>query len=204
MGAEFFEREYHGSPIWEIDGPQPEVVRLADEGELRGTVLDVGCGTGENARFLAARGHRVLGVDFAPTAIDRARERLGTGPPNVTFRVANALDLSPLGERFDTVLDCGTFHTFLDKHRPRYAGSVRSAVRPGGRFFVLCFSELEPTDWGGPRRVSQEELRATFRAGWRERWIREARYATRLPGVVGRSWLAAFEPTEEPATSAPA
>jgi 2-polyprenyl-3-methyl-5-hydroxy-6-metoxy-1,4-benzoquinol methylase len=61
-----------GAPPWDIGRPQASLVRLAEAGEIAGSVLDVGCGTGENALYLATRGHEVLGVDAAPVAIERA------------------------------------------------------------------------------------------------------------------------------------
>lgn len=194
----FFDRAYEGTPPWEIGRPQPEYVRLCDEGSIVGEVLDVGCGTGENSLYFASHGHPTWGVDFAPNAIYRAEAKAaGRGLP-VTFRVASALELRRLGKRFDTVIDCGLFHTLVDEERPTYASSVRSALRPGGRFYLLCFSEDEPTDWGGPRRVSREEIRATFAPGWELGWIRRARFETQMADVVGRAWLAALTWSETP------
>jgi len=190
--VEFFDEVYRGVPPWEIGEPQPAFVRLEAAGEIVGRVLDAGCGTGENALYFAGRGHETWGVDFAPTAIAKAREKARARSLPVTFRAGSALDLPSLRQRFDTITDSGLFHTFLDRHRPQYAASVASALVPGGRFFLLCFSEDEPLDWGGPRRVSREEIRATFREGWKVRWIRKERFATRLEGVTGRAWLAAL------------
>ncbi len=188
----FFDREYEGTPLWEIGRPQPEVVRLEEEGEIVGRVIDVGCGTGENATFLAGCGHEVCGVDFAPNALRQARAKAAGRPLPLVFREESALSLERLNETFDTAVDCGLFHVLLDPHRPIYSESLREVLRPGGRLFVLCFREDEPTEWGGPRRVSQAELDATFSRGWEKRWIRPARFEVRLPGVEGRAWLAAY------------
>jgi ubiquinone/menaquinone biosynthesis C-methylase UbiE len=152
----------------------------------------VGCGTGENALYFSARGHETWAIDFAANALRQARAKAQERGSPVVFREASALALESLGETFDTVTDSGTFHTFLDPHRPVYSQSVRSVLRPGGRFFLLCFSETEPTEWGGPRRVSQEELRRTFSDGWDLRWIHPAHYEVTIPHVEGRAWLAAY------------
>ena len=72
MKPERFESAYEGQAPWDIPRPQPVFVRLEDAGAITGSVLDVGCGTGENALFLASRGHEVLGLDFVPVAIERA------------------------------------------------------------------------------------------------------------------------------------
>jgi len=188
----FFESAYQGSPPWEIGRPQPAFVRLEEAGEIVGRVLDVGCGTGELSLYLAGRGHPVVGVDFAPTAVHRATEKATARGVVAEFRVASALDLGALEQRFDTITDCGLFHTFLDSHRSDYAASLATALVPGGRFFCLCFNEHEPTDWGGPRRVTQAEIRTTFSDGWQVRWIREERFQTRDPSIGGRAWLAAL------------
>ena len=64
-----------GTPPWDIGRPQPAFVRLADDGTLRGRVLDVGCGTGEHALMAATLGFEAVGVDSSPRAINRARCR---------------------------------------------------------------------------------------------------------------------------------
>ncbi len=204
----FFDRAYEGTPPWEIGAPQPEFVRRCDRGEIAGRVLDVGCGTGENAIYFASHGHPTLGIDLAPAAIRRARDKISGRALPLEFRLANVLDLDLGPQRFDTATDSGVFHVFEDRHRSVYAARVRSALRPGGRLFVLCFSEREPVDWGGPRRVSAAELRATFDPGWRVVEIQPARFLTRLAGVTGWAWSAVFERVEtgsaRPAGSAPA
>src|SRR5688500_7033616 len=107
-----FDTAYEGTPPWEIGRPQEAFVRLAEAGEIAGAVLDVGCGTGENALMLAQRGHEVWGVDTAATAIHRAREKADERGLTVTFRVADALHLDQLRRSFDTVIDSGLFHVF--------------------------------------------------------------------------------------------
>ena len=166
MGG-FFDNAYRdgGTPTWDIGRPQGAVVRLATAGHISGSVLDAGCGTGENALYLAGLGHAVLGVDFAAAAIERAIAKAADRHLPVEFRVADALDLDALGRTFDTVLDVGLFHTFEDAERPRYAPSLGAALRPGGRAFLLCWSDRNPFG-RGPRRISRREIRATFHDGW--------------------------------------
>ena len=179
-----------GKPPWDIDRPQPAVVRLAEQDAFAGSVIDVGCGTGENALHLAALGLRVTGVDGAPTAIERAREKASQRNLDCTFRVADALALESLGETFDSALDCGLFHTFPDSDRRRFERSLHAVLRPGARYYLLCFSELEPGDWG-PRRVTQAQIRATFGGGWTVDGIEPTRFAANIKGGAA-AWLASL------------
>jgi SAM-dependent methyltransferase len=179
----------HGRPPWDIDRPQPAVVELTERRAIQGTVIDVGCGTGDNALYLASTGLTVTGVDSAPTAIERARAKAAARGLDVTFRVADALALGDLGRTFDTAVDCGLFHTFDDPERPRFERSLRAVLRPGGHYFMLCFSEDEPGGWG-PRRVTQAEIASTFAAGWRV----DAIVASRFDATFGSAaaWLASL------------
>jgi len=195
----FFDRAYEGDPLWETGRPQPAFVRLEEEGSIVGRVVDVGCGTGETALYLAGRGHPVWGLDISPNAIRRAEAKARERGREATFRVANLLDLADLGAQFETAVDCGLFHVFLDAHRPRYVENVGRLLVPNGRLFLLCFSEEEPTDWGGPRRVTRAEIRDAFGLGWSVESIRPSRYEVTLPGVEGRAWLA--EITRRPGTA---
>jgi SAM-dependent methyltransferase len=187
-----FDSAYRGVPPWDIGKPQGEIVRLEEQGALRGSVLDCGCGTGENALYLAARGHEVWGVDAAPNAIrkadSKARERSAGGASGARFLVADALNLGDLGRTFDSIIDCGLFHVFSDADRKRYVSSLESVTAPGTKLVVLCFSDLQPGD-AGPRRVSREEIRRSFKKGWRVEDIRAATLETNLDGDPVRAWL---------------
>jgi cyclopropane fatty-acyl-phospholipid synthase-like methyltransferase len=143
------------------------VARLADAGAFAGTVLDAGCGTGDNALYLAARGVTVLGFDVAPTAVATAQRRAAAADAPAEFVLADALNLSRLGRAFDSVLDSALFHTFDDTEQRAYAASLASVTNPGGRLHLLCFSDADPQT-AGPHPVSREELHAAFNpaSGW--------------------------------------
>src|SRR4029079_10590915 len=128
-----------GPRRWVIARRQPAVVRLASEGAFSGVVLDAGCGTGENALHLASLGLSVVGVDVAETALAIAREKAAARGLDVEFTAADAVALERLGRRFDTVLDCGLFHTFDESERPRYVASLASVIEHGGALYVVCF-----------------------------------------------------------------
>ncbi len=184
---------YEGVPPWDIGRPQAEVVRLEREGLVRGRVIDVGCGTGENALHLAGRGFEVLGVDLVPRAIELAREKARDRGIAARFEVGDALVLDTRGLRFDTAIDSGVFHIFDDADRASYVASVARALSPGGTLHVLVFSDLEPTDWGGPRRIRRGELEDAFREGWTVRAIEAIRFETRIHPDGGHAWRATME-----------
>jgi len=159
-----WDASYHDGPApWDIGRPQPAVVRLAAAGGFAGAVLDAGCGTGENALHVAASGLPVVGVDVAGTALAIARGKAQDRGIDVEFAVADAFDLESLGRRFDTVLDCGLFHTFNGDERPGYVASLASVTEPGATLYVWCFSDAGPDT--GPHPVSEDELRAAFKRG---------------------------------------
>ncbi len=188
---DFFDAAYRGTPPWDIGRPQKEFVALVRNGEITGSVLDIGCGTGEHALFFAREGHDAWGVDSSPLAIRKAREKAAGQGLNVHFLVANALDLGALGRKFDTATDSGLFHTLSDEDRPIFAAGLRAVLTPGGHYFMLCFSELEPPGYG-PRRVTQQEIRECFRDGWSIDYIRPAVFESRTRAEGPRAWLSSI------------
>ncbi len=166
-------------PAWDIGRPQPAFDRLANSGDLVGRVLDPGCGTGEHALLAASFGHEVVGVDLCARAIELAKAKATERGIKIRFLVSDALRLIDLGERFDTVLDCGLFHVLDDDERVLYVDSLAAVVPRSGRYHVLCFSERQPGDWG-PRRVTEGEIRAAFSERWEVEYIN--------PTVIDLTW----------------
>lgn len=173
LDRETFESIYAGRPPWEIGRPQPNFGAVADR--VTGAILDVGCGTGENALFFAERGHPVLGIDFVDPPIREATRKAEERGIPAEFTRWDALTLTALARQFDSVLDSGLFHVFSDEDRHRYVAGLASVTKPGGRLFLLCFSDLEPGAQG-PRRVSERELRAAFAEGWTVEEIRATQF----------------------------
>ena len=186
-----FEEMYTATPPWDIGRPQQPFLALADAGALQGSVLDVGCGTGEHALMAASRGLDATGVDIAEAAIDSARAKAEERGLDARFLVSDALDLPGLGRQFDTVLDCGLFHIFEDPDRPTFVASLRGVTRPGGRYFMLCFSDRQPGDWG-PRRITEAELRESFADGWRIDSLEPSTIEITLDPAGVHAWLAAL------------
>jgi SAM-dependent methyltransferase len=197
-------------PPWDVGQPQPAFVRLAEQGLLTGQVLDVGCGTGEQTLLAASSGADALGVDISPLALEQARGKAAArGIPAATggqigsaatggqigsarFEVGDALSLADLGLSFDTIIDSGLFHIFDDESRTRYVASLASVLRPGGHLYLMCFSDRQPGTFG-PRRISQDELRAAFRDGWTIDTIAAESFAINTGAfdtATAQAWLA--------------
>ncbi len=199
MDPQLFEQMYQGQAPWDTGRPQPAIVKLAEKGQIGGSVLDVGCGTGENLLYLATRGHEVLGLDFVPLAIERAKAKAAQRGINAHFIVGNALELKKLGRKFDTVIDCGLFHTFADEERPAFIKGLGDVLGHGGVLYILCFSDEEPGT-EGPRRISQREIRDSFQGGWTVQQIEPTQFeSTPIPGgpifTPGgpKAWMATIE-----------
>jgi cyclopropane fatty-acyl-phospholipid synthase-like methyltransferase len=171
-----FENLYAGQPRWEIGRPQKALLDVADR--ITGSVLDAGCGAGENALFLASRGQRVTGIDFLAEPITIAKQKAAERGLTATFLVMDALALKELPEVFGSTIDSGLFHVFSDDDRRRYVEGLASVLRPGGRLFLLCFSDAEPGDQG-PRRVTKKEIEDTFAHGWVVESVEPSRYEGR-------------------------
>jgi ubiquinone/menaquinone biosynthesis C-methylase UbiE len=173
------------------------VVRLANAGAFVGAVLDAGCGTGDNALHIAAQGLHVLGVDVAASAVSIARESATARGIDTDFIVADALHLDRLGRVFDTVLDCALFHAFDDDERREYVVSLASVTIPGGRLYVLCFSDADREN-AGPHPVSRQELSAPFTpsSGWSVASISPARLQARFAPEGVPAWVAKIERIE--------
>ena len=193
-----WDASYRDGPApWDIGQPQPAVVRLASAGGFVGAVLDAGCGTGENALHIASlrvpAGLTVLGVDVAETALAIARQKAKDRGIEAEFAAADAFQLERLGRTFQTVLDCGLFHSFDGDERTRYVASLASVTEDDGTLYMLCFSDEGPET--GPHPVSQEELRAAFSPsnGWNVAAIEPDWIQARIHDGGAPAWFATIK-----------
>ncbi len=192
-----FKDAYAGEAPWDIGRPQAPFVTVTDQ--VKSPVLDAGCGTGDMAIHFAAKGRQITGIDFLEEPIRRARAKAEERGVAVEFRVADALTLDESDERFNTVVDSGLFHTFSDDDRRRYVAGLAHVLNPGGRLFLMCFSDAEPGTQG-PRHITREELEAAFATGWQIKSI-EATHFDVNPKFSGatfseggpKAWFAAIE-----------
>jgi SAM-dependent methyltransferase len=143
-----------GFTPWDTGVPEPLLVQMVASGLLpTGRALDVGCGTGTNAIWLAERGYEVFGVDVAQLAIDKARTKLRSGT-RCSFETLDVLVDRPDGGPFQLVFDRGCFHAFDEPaDRAKLAEQVAAVLAPDGVWLSLIGStEGPPRDIGPPRR----------------------------------------------------
>ncbi len=191
-----FETAYEGGnqPPWNIPHPQKQLVEVADR--ISGTLLDSGCGTGENALFFASRGVKVTGIDFIAEAVEQAKRKAKERGIDVEFLVKDALTLSGWDRQFDNIIDSGVFHVFSDEDRARYVEGLAHVLKSGGHYYMIVFSDAEPGTHG-PRRISKQEILNAFTNGWTIESLVPSRYEVRkeAQGEVfseggAKAWLA--------------
>lgn len=147
----------------EVPGP---VVELADELPTPGRALDVGCGTGRDAVFLAQRRWRVTGIDGVAQAINAARERSSSESVDVHWIVGDVTELDKLGldPGYDVVLDRGCIHSLSDSGRQRCADGVNALTGPGAQLLIFA---VQPRRIGlGPRGMTAEQAKESFGPTW--------------------------------------
>ncbi len=127
---------------WDI-GPRDELVRLIESHTIQpGRAIDLGCGTGSNAIFLAQHGFEVTGVDFAQAAIEKARQRANEAGVQVHFLVDDLTHLQQVSGTFDFLLDYGVLDDLSLRQREAYVQNMLPLTRPGSCYLLWGFEYL--------------------------------------------------------------
>jgi SAM-dependent methyltransferase len=149
----------HNTP-WDTGRPSSELTRILREFEFQpGRVLELGCGTGTNAIFLAQEGFDVTAVDVSPLAIDEARVKVRAAGVGARLLVADLLQLPELGPPFAFVFDRGVYHAVRRENLPGFLDTLNRATAAGGLYWTLAGNANQTgRAEGGPPRVSAEEL----------------------------------------------
>ena len=174
---------------WDTGEPDPQLIAFVTAGAIAPCrCVEVGCGTGTNALWLAARGFDVVGLDLAPIAVERAEAKRDAAGLACNFAVADFL-VEPLPEgEFGFVFDRGCFHSFDEPAaRALYAARVARLLGPGGLWLsIIGSTEGPPRDHGPPRR-SLREIAAAIEPSLELCEVRDIEFHARLPSPA-RAW----------------
>lgn len=163
---------------WDTGRVSSDLREGVEEGTLPvGRIIELGCGSGTNAVYLASRGFEVTAVDLAPTALAQAEEKAREAGVEVEWLLADVLDLPEI-EPFDAVYDRGCYHGVRQQAAAEYVESLRRLSRAGTLVLILAGNANEPPPRSGPPRVSEEEIRSDFAADFDILWLRETRFDT--------------------------
>lgn len=170
--ARFWNRMYRTTPSWELGRADPTLIAALDERGLHGPgrALDIGCGTGDNAIALAARGFEVTGIDIAERALDAARAKARTAGLDITFIRADITATDALTGTFDVVVDRGLLMSLFGEHaRQAYTAAVTRLTAPDGAVYLH--------QWELPQRPR------VLSAGW---WAMRVKGLVVAPGELER------------------
>lgn len=153
-------RYLRGATPWDTNITPPEVVQLIEQEKFPpGRALDLGCGTGTNALYLAKHGFDVIGIDYVTRAIETARHKALAQNARVDFRAADVLSLS-FDQLFDYILDIGCFHSIDPAGRERYAENIRRWTHDGSVFMTYAFFPFHAL--GRVMGISRAEMERLF------------------------------------------
>ncbi len=153
------QRYVAGETPWDVGRPCEELVAAIEQGLLQPTrALELGCGTGVNACYLAEQGFSTTAVDLSPTAIERARQRAAKQGVQVDFVCADLADLPTYDEPFRFVYDRGCYHAVRRSNLTGYV-DVLSRVTAAGTQMLLLAANADEQASSGPPRVTEREIR---------------------------------------------
>jgi SAM-dependent methyltransferase len=160
-----------GSAPWDTGITPPEIVHLVEEEKLAiGRALDLGCGTGTNAVYLAQHGWQVIGIDYVGRAIRRARRKARQAGVNtqtrfITGDVTRLPDLN-LGASFDLAVDVGCGHSLKPDLLSAYARSLAQALKPGGIYLAYMFRPTPNQTMGFEPEAVRQLFEPEFMLTW--------------------------------------
>jgi SAM-dependent methyltransferase len=184
---ERWDAAYRGErpPGWDTGRPASDLVKAVESGLVKPCrTVELGCGTGTNAVYLAGKGFEVTGIDLAPTALVIAQKKAQEAGVEVRWLLADVL-APPRLEPFELVFDRGCYHGVRRQNAAGYVAAVRRLSKPDARILILAGSAKEPPPHSGPPRVKEEEIRADFAKDFQLEDLRETRFDTADPAKKG-------------------
>jgi SAM-dependent methyltransferase len=145
---------------WNIETPPDALVQLVESGKIPPCeVIDLGCGAGNYAIYLAYIGYNVTGVDISPTAIKIAKENAKKKKVKCNFLVADVVDdlRNVVKKTFDFAYDWEVLHHIFPEKRKKFIKNVYEILNPGGKYFSVCFNEKDK-GFGGSGKFRNTHL----------------------------------------------
>jgi SAM-dependent methyltransferase len=172
-----------GDTPWDTGRPSAELAAVLDSGVIQPCrALELGCGTGTNAVYLAQRGFSVTAVDLSAAAIARAQSRAGDEHVVMEFLVDDVCNFYAPLKTFDFVFDRGCYHCARRDNLPGFLATLERVTKSGTKYLLLAGNANEQTEAPGPPRVHEHEIRAELGALFIVDWIRPFRFED--PGGV--------------------
>jgi 2-polyprenyl-3-methyl-5-hydroxy-6-metoxy-1,4-benzoquinol methylase len=159
---------YSGKPLeripWNNETPPDALVELVESGKVKACkTIDLGCGAGNYAIYLASKGFDVTGVDISPVAVNIAQEHAREKPAKCSFLVADVLGelRKTVQETFDFAYDWELLHHIFPEKRKKYVQNVQTILNPNGDYLSVCFNEEDP-QFGGTGKYRKTSLGTTL------------------------------------------
>jgi 2-polyprenyl-3-methyl-5-hydroxy-6-metoxy-1,4-benzoquinol methylase len=160
---EIYSRHNLAEIPWHSDEPDQEIIDLIENKKIKpNLVLDIGCGAGTDAIYLASKGCKVTAIDVSHEAIRIAREMAEKAGVEINFIAGNFLDVEFDNESFDFINDRGFFHHIDPSDREKVAIKIDNVLKSNGYYYLRCWSDKEEESERGPHRISKDEIKDTF------------------------------------------
>lgn len=158
----FYDDRTRACPFF-VDDPDEHLVAWAQAGLLpRGHALDLGCGHGRNALWLARQGWQVDALDLSASGVAWAAERVASAGVAVHVSQGSVFELDRPAASADLVVDSGLFHHLAPHRRPGYVARVAGWLRPGGVLVLACFRPEGGSGVGDAQAYAQGRLGGGF------------------------------------------
>ncbi|WP_043932922.1 class I SAM-dependent methyltransferase [Bacillus sp. EB01] len=187
-------------PFFKVKGPDENLVEYFNNGLAPNRVLEVGCGPGRNAVYMAKKGCKVDALDIADNAIQWAKERASEEGVQIDFHCQSLFDFEFEPHTYDFIYDCGLFHHLAPHRRLTYIEVIKKALKKNGHFGIVCFNSkgaLDTSDWevykeGSLKRgigYSEERLKRVFANYFTILEFREMKKIPQPNSVFGEDFL---------------
>ncbi len=188
LAAHWDAQYLHPPQPWETGYPSSELQRMIRQWRIpASSALELGCGTGTNALWLAEQGFRVTAIDLSKIAIEEARRKARSLAVQVRFVVGDLGDWWKLGGAYDFFFDCGCYHAARLINRKAYHETLARVTRPGTVGLLLAGNAREPEDDAGPPTLQRQTLEEEFTGLFEILQLREFRFDP--PATGGTRYL---------------